>query len=320
MKDINVFGMRLKRGSSYNAKHLPPALVSGVRLHEGNLGGVPCIAADVETTVRPARFVKLAEMVQGASHRPVLFVCESISAVKRVDLTERGLAWVQDSEVFSIPFVAASCRRRMLRPDPKMLSNASSAIAVRAISGEWIGKTSSEIASLLGKSISSVGNYFRELDAVCPGIIGRRGRTRFLDSAGKTPEELYEAFLPTMARAVVDRRWYRCGSMEGVSALGLPASCISALSFESMLSDNEWTTLAVGPSRKNQLDCLESMCTRVEESDSPDLLIEVWSRDPMVENGRVYGPDLLLDCMEIQAEDDERIEGAIEDYRERILV
>ena len=320
MKDIKVFGMRLKRGSSYNAKYLPPALVSGIRLHEGNLGDVPCIAADVETTIRPARFVKLAEMVQGASHRPVLFVCESISAVKRVDLTERGLAWVQDSEVFSIPFVAASCRRRMLRPDPKMLSNASSAIAVRAISGEWIGKTTSEIASLLGKSISSVGYYFRELDAVCPGIIGRRGRTRFLDSAGKTPEELFEAFLPTIARAVVDRRWYRCGSMEALSALGLPASCISALSFESMLSDNEWTTLAVGPSCKNQLDRVESMCVRVEESDSPDLLIEVWSRDPMVENGRVYGPDLLLGCMEIQAEDDERFEGAIEDYRERILV
>lgn len=320
MKDINVFGMRLKRGSSYNAKYLPPALVSGIRLHEGNLGDVPCIAADVETTIRPARFVKLAEMVQGASHRPVLFVCESISAVKRVDLTERGLAWVQDSEVFSIPFVAASCRRRMLRPDPKMLSNASSAIAVRAISGEWIGKTTSEIASLLGKSISSVGNYFRELDAVCPGIIGRRGRTRFLDSAGKTPEELFEAFLPTMARAVVDRRWYRCGSTEALSALGLPASCISALSFESMLSDNEWTTLAVGPSCKNQLDRVESMCVRVEESDSPDLLIEVWSRDPMVENGKVYGPDLILGCMEIQAEDDERFEGAIEDYRERILV
>ena len=223
MKDISVFGMHLKRECSNSAKHLPPALVSGVRLREGNLGGVPCIAADVEATVRPARFAKLAEMVQCALNRPVLFVCGSISAVKRADLTERGLAWAQDSEVFSFPssphHAEGTCCARLPRCCQMRLLLLPRELFQGSGSGKPLQKSLPFLARAYRASAITSESLMLYVRASLGGVEGR-----VFSIQRKTSEELFGVFQPTMAPAVVGRRWYRCESMETVSALDLPIS------------------------------------------------------------------------------------------------
>ena len=350
MNELTIFGLPISITCEVSFPALPFALTSQLSFYQGSIGDVPCVLAFPDSQVpsslgnskkrkskavkpiRPAQIEKLSATVERESKMPLVLICKNLSLPKRRDLTQRGVSWVQDSQNFSIPFLAVSCTKQRKLLELNQLSASAAFIAVRLVHKEWIDKTTSEVAKLMGKTVASVGNYFNEIEAVEPLLIERKGRARILSDGNKSSEELFDLFLPYMPMCAAKRHYYKaCNKKALKQTISLPISGISALAENSNLSDDPWKTYAACSSlekHRKEIDKIESAYELVELEDEPDILIEMWQRVPLVKNQQVngtdtelvFGTDLLIDCIQInEKEDDERVAQAIDTYKKEVF-
>ena len=350
MNKLTIFGLPVSIACEVSFPALPFALTSQLSFYQGSIGDVPCVLAfpsnqmpssldnikkkkgATAKPIRPAQIEKLSAKVERESKMSLIFFCKNLSLPKRRDLTQRGVSWAQDSQNFSIPFLAVSCTKQRKLLELNQLSASAAFIAVRLINKDWTNKSTSEVAKLMNKTVASVGNYFNEIEAVEPLLIERKGRARILSDGDKTSEELFDLFLPYMPMCAAKRHYYKaCNKKALEQDISLPISGISALAANSNLSDDPWKTYAACSSltkHREMLDKIESAYELVELEDEPDILIEMWQRVPLVKNQQVnsidtemvFGTDLLIDCIQInENEDDERVAQAIDIYKKEVF-
>ena len=297
----------------------PNAYTSAYRCTKANIGGTACIAIEPKGDVRPLQVSKMFAAIAADEGVPCLLVCPKLSAYQRRSLSERGVAWVCDEGTFHIPFLAAACNAAGLKARTAgSLSAGAQQIAVRALDGSWDGMTSTDVAGMVGKSLSSVSSYFAQIAAVAPALIGSRGRTRFVASP-KTPEERLAALerMESFMATPVKERVFIATSQEGKALLAaLPLSGMSALSERTAIADDPWQTRAISAADKEKLASVLEGSERVGRNDSPDAMLEVWSYAPS-EDDLV---SLYLDVNDYaQAEHDERVQEAANELKEAMF-
>ena len=314
-----IFNMELRVAGEAGLRGYPIAYTSAYRCLDASIGGVSCIIIEPDGDVKPLQVSKMAGRIEAGEGRPCLLFSPRITAYQRRSLSEHGVAWMSAEDTFHIPFLAASCRP--FRPrvgDGQPISTGAQQIAVRAIDGSWDGLTSTQIAGIMGKSLSSVSGYLAELHAIEPDIVGSRGRTRFVVSPCDAPGKrgLLDRLEPVLSTPVKKRFFLQLGP-EGMRLFrALPLSGMSGLSKRTMLADRPWETRAISASDKAALERLLSCSERVSRNDSPEALLEVWN----------YAPDegdevsLYLDVRDLaESENDERLDMAVEDLKEAMF-
>jgi len=309
----SIFGLRINDEGAYGFAGLPMLYRVSYDGRFARIGGTPCVIVAPKGPLKPLQVEKLSQEIFERESLPCLVHAEGATAYQRKSMTERGVAWISSEHTFSIPFLVASCDARELRrKSARPLTANAQRLAVRAIAGLVIGQTTTEVARTLGVSLSSAANYFAELDAACPGLVGTRGRARFVQvPEGRTREGLYDALRPHLTSPVRKRVFLKVAESEVEAMMGLPLSGVSALSQYTELSDDPWRTCALfGSDVKGVFP--DSIV--VGEYDQPDVLIELWRYEPWERDGMVDAVSLRLALDDWDRSRDERLEDVIDRF------
>lgn len=314
-----IFNMKVHVMGEADLRGYPIVYTSAYRCLDASIGDVPCIVIEPNDGVKPLQVSKMADRIEKGEGKPCLLFSPRITAYQRRSLSERGVAWLSAEDTFHIPFLAASCRPSRSRVDDgQTFSLGAQQIAVHIIDGSWGGLTSTQIAGIMGKSLSSVSGYLAELHAIEPDIVGSKGRTRFVISPHGALEKrgLLDRLEPHLSSPVRKRIFLEPGP-EGLQLFRtLPLSGISGLSKRTMLADEPWETRAIASSDKAGLDRLLSCSEQISRNDSPAALLEVWSYKPSEDDVI----SLYLNVKELaESENDERLDMAVEDLKEEMF-
>jgi len=316
----NLLGFPVEEEGQLSLKGFPVFFSTQYEVKTGKIVSVDCLFVSPRNDTQLIPLMKTVARLQADLYRPCVVVAP-LSSYQVRRLTEEGVAWVVSAERFFLPFLGlslASGQGERRRPSAYLTPQAQRLVG-HIIDRSWAGKSTSEVADLLGKSLPSVSNYFAEIARIAPEVFDSRGRARLV--AELSPRQVREAwralepFLPSPCR----RRAY-LKAAEGVDVWfdrGLAQAGLTALSATTMVGDDPWRTYAV--SSFQELDALMTAtdAQEVEEGDGPDALIEVWSYPPEAPNGFVRDLPLYLSLRDRGGEDP-RLDDALEELAERI--
>ena len=314
----SIFGIPLVVVEPFDFANMPLLYRSSYEGMLARIGDTKCVIATPRGQLKPLQAEKLCRTIYEETTLPCLIHAEGATAYQRRSMTERGIAWLSAEHTFSIPFLAASSERRELRAKgPKLLSANAQRIAVRVIDGSLEGMTTTKAAKALGVSLSSAANYYAELAAACPGLVGSRGRSRFLQMPdGMSRSGLYGALRPHMVNPARESTYLKVAESDTAVLDSLPLSGISALALQSEIADDPWQTRALFGTRIAEAF---PNSTVVGEHDQPDVLVELWRYPSGQGSDAVDSVSLLLELEERDNEDDERLEQAISALRMEVF-
>lgn len=315
-----IFGMPVRVLETASLAGYPLLYTSAYRWQKAEIGGVGCLVAEALDAVKPLQVSKVFAEVQEREGVPCLLANSGLAAYQRAKLSGYGVAWISSTDTFHIPFLGASCARpKAAETTPKRLSAGAQRIAANLICGRWAERTTTELAGLMGMSLSSISSFLAEIAAADPSLVGSRGRTRFLTKleSEEARREAFERLLPYLASPVRERRLLALDD-DGLEAFrNLPLSGPSLLSAKTMIADDPWETRAVCFRDKTALKSIMAHSEQVTRYDEPDACLEVWSYDP---GGEADPVSLWLSLSELANEsDDERLEAAFDEYGEAML-
>lgn len=304
--ELPLDGYPMFYGLSYDIKH--------ARIRDNR-----CIVIIPKDAIKLEQLQKVARTVEKNEKLPVIVVSESLTAFQRKGLNSAGIAWYASEELFSVPFLAvSSIQVPKLRP-ATLLSAGAQRLAVRILDGSWDGLTSSQVAALLGKSLPSVSNYFREIEAICPDSIASSGRTRFIHAPREISGSWLDLFRTYLTNPCKRRAYYALPDGEVPCQLDLPISGVTALSRYTMIADNHYRTFALHEAAGRMRVRVESLlpgAIEVFRHDSPDISLEWWSYEPWNIDGSVDLVSLYLVSEDLaNRENDERLADAVHELR-----
>lgn len=318
-----LFNMPIHIKQERKLSGYPPLYSGAYEFYNAIINATPCIIVFPKDSVKPLQISKMFASIQAKEKRWCVLASDRLTAYQRTKLSEYNVAWIASSDTFHVPFLAAaSCGFDPVSEKPGMLSANAQFIATHIVAGDWAGITTSELAKLLGKSLSSASNYLAEISAIDASLVSSRGRARFITIPEKiqSRRDAFGTLKPYLKSPVRERR-YLILDKEGRKIVdALPHAGITALSEHTVLADDPWTTHAICFKDKAALAQIETHSKRVSRNDEPDALLEIWSYDPCGNNGRINAISLYL-SLEDSAHDanDERLEEALDQLREEML-
>lgn len=314
-----IFGKALEVGDKPDLSPYPAIYGLTYEIRMGSAGGVPCLFAFSEDEVRLPLLIKMVKRLQADFKCPVVVVCPALSAYQMERLSEEGVSWIVSSGNMLIPFLGLAVRESELsRPQPTPLSPQAQRVVTHIIDGSWSGRSTTEVAELMGKSLSSASNYFMEIGVVASEALESSGRRRSIRRLSSDERgALLDKMEPFMSSPIARQAFYMTDlDMADIDRLGLPAAGITALSRKTMLADDPWMTLASDD--PHALDGISDHLTEVSAADEPDLLLETWRYSTDETDGCVNDVSLYLSLND-GTDDDPRVEGALDELRERML-
>ena len=261
---------------------------------------------------------------------PVVVVSPSLDYWQKEWFASRQLPFIQDARNAYLPFVGLAARETSRSRRPSPLSPQAQRIVVNLIEGHWDHVNAGGLSKRLGKSRASVSKYLAEIEAICPEVVVRQGRSTMLNSDGMRKADLLDHFEPYL-KSPVSRRFrisYGAGPDE-LRDLGVRLSSLSALVQLSDLAEGEaYPTVAIS---QNDLDKVLSSLGEVGEElpwwDEEGTEVEVWGywddfptdmRDHAIGSLNAVGKLSLYLSLRNRYEDDVRVADAIDKLREDI--
>lgn len=192
-----IFGIPLITAEEPAASRLPRIITEEFRFLRASLAGAvgpefDIVASDRRIDVKKA--AAAAETVSSITGLDAVVCSPALDWWQMRALAERGVPFIRDERNLWMPFLGASVKMDVSATAPRQLSPQAQRVFTNLLCGAWDGKDAGEVATLTGKSPSSVSKYLAELSAVCPQLIERLGRRRLLTSAGISKDELLESF------------------------------------------------------------------------------------------------------------------------------
>lgn len=317
----NFLGFTASYGEKPNLGGYPLLYELSNDIVMGSIGETTCLFIIPKEVVKLPMMLRMVEQLQGDFNKPCVIVSQDLSKYQITRLTEENVAWVNSGSTFFLPFLGLSLRGfAEVARSPKPLSPQAQRVAIHIIDGSWAGKSTSEVAELLDKSLASTSNYFKEIELILPSVLGTQGRKRFIEAGcGMGAAELFATFEPHLTSPVSSRVYLKFKT-ESISLLG--SGCfyagITALSKMTMLADNPWTTYATDAFNRAYFNEYARQFDTVGKEDAPDILLECWSYDIDAHDDCVDGISLYLSLRD-NNEDDPRLEDALENLRDRIF-
>ncbi len=137
---------------------------------------------------------------------PVVAVSPSLDYWQKEWLASRQIPFVQDERNAYLPFAGLVVQEASRGRRPSPLSPQAQRVVVNLIEGGWDDVSAGELSKRVGKSRSSVSKYLAEIEAICPEVVRRAGRSTKLCSSGMGKAALLDRFEPYL-RSPASRRF-----------------------------------------------------------------------------------------------------------------
>jgi DNA-binding MarR family transcriptional regulator len=262
----------------------------------------------------PATIQKHILQLQKKWDHEIIYVHSKVSSYNRKRLIEHKLPFVVPGNQMYLPFLGIDLRehfKKIRNIDPQCSPSTQTVVLYALLHGTGNGFTPKILAGLLGYTPMTMTRAFDELQAAGLGEIAMEGRERVL-RFDRNKKKLWEKARKFLRNPIKKRLWVKkivdepLGVKAGLTAL----SCYSALAEPAnpvlAMAGKKWKKI------KNRNDVME---LTIAEPDACQL--EIWSYSPrLFEKGNVV--DRFSLYLSLQANDDERVESALEKMMEQI--
>ena len=317
----DYLGFKVQCGHDFDLSGYPMIYHLSYRITRASIGGEACLFVIPKGPFELPSLIKLVTRLQDDFAVPCVVVCHELSSYQIKRLSEIGVGWIRSEETYFLPFLGIAIRDAARRTAPtKALSRKAQRIVAHIIDGSWTGKSTTEVARLLGTSLSSASGYFKEIEAIAPEVIGSQGRRRFIAiPPGRSTRMLFDTFEPYLSSPASERAYLKRMRADGESLIdrGCFYAGITALGKATMLDDDPWTAYATSRSIDAFLRAYPDEFEVVTKRDDPDVLLEVWPGGIDGIGDTVGGLQLYLSLRD-EADVDPRLEGALDELLERI--
>jgi DNA-binding MarR family transcriptional regulator len=298
------------------AEKLPFYLRNLYEFFKVSILDTPCLAMAVKDEVEqtPATIQKHILQVQKKWDHRIIYVQSKISAYNRKRLIEHKLPFVVPGNQMFLPFLGIDLRehfKKIRNIDPRCSPSTQTVVLYALLHGTGKSFTPKILAGLLGYTPMTMTRAFDELQTAGLGEIAMEGRERVL-RFDRNKKKLWEKARKFLRNPVKKRFWVKNFTDE---ALGVTAG-LTALAHYSALAEPANPVIAIAGKKwkkiKNRNDAME---LAIAEPDAREL--EIWSYTPrLFEKGGVV--DRFSLYLSLQANDDERVESALEKMMEQI--
>jgi len=301
----------------YSADSLPFYLTSLFSFSSIDLNGIRLLlcAVEGEGMPSPGQFQKYAQEIHTRTEEEVLFVVPGLSSWDRSRLNERRIGFIVPGRQIYVPALLLDLREHFQRErsKPSKFSYPSQVLVLlQVLKGTVEGKTVRQLSRELPYSATTMSRAVSEILAL--GLAQtEQGKTRpvyFL----KDKTDLWVAALPFLQSPVKATLF----AAQEFPLQELPYAGIRALSFLSMVSDEEQRCFAVSSDTvKRYLASGAFYSRQLEETDHQ---IQVWAYDPclLVSAGSKTVDPLSL-YLSLKEENDERVQKALKGLMYEVL-
>lgn len=206
----NALGFAVSQGEAPNLGSYPIFYALHNDISFGSIGDIACVLIAPKGAIRLPMLMNMIGKLQADFGIPCVIVSRNLSRYQVARLCEEGIAWISSEDAFFLPFLGLSFLGFSEPKGAKPLSPQAQRVAIRIIDGSWAGKSTSEVAKLLNRSLASTSNYFKEIELVLPQAIGSQGRKRFITEVrDASAVELLEVFEPYLSSPVVSSAYLK---------------------------------------------------------------------------------------------------------------
>lgn len=305
----NVFGLSIKYEKWDKKEYLPFYIVNSYEFYTAYIGNVCCIMLEpVDELATIPSLKKQINKIQEIDNVPVVLKLVSISNFRRESFIENNIAFITDKQVF-LPFIGTilTNEQKVLKPIEKFYFSTQQLFLFYLYNKEkrlYVSKA----CKILPFSAMTLTRAVRQLEVTNLFIIGKEGVNKYIESKYANNElfEKINEYLSSPVKKVgyIDKKQVTNDMLYAGE---------TALSEKTMLNPSKVVTYAIGEKGfdKNLL---------IEEFIDPNkqVRLELWGYDPKLFSNNKYVDDLSL-ALSFKEADDERIEEAVDELKERRL-
>lgn len=309
-----TYGLKLNASPKESLNSLPIYMLAGRKLYEVEFEGTTFLAVCLSGRDRfnSAELKKQLALYQNAAEMPVAYVFDAMTTAQRTSLIGNRIPFICEPDQLYLPFLGVMLKSGLKKDrshisTEKMSPSTQSLFLYLAYFGQS-GCIKKDAANALRLTRTSITRASEQLTVM--GLIReeKAGKEICMYPAGNG-SALFERARPFLINPVQKSLFVK---YDDALRQCLPAG-ESALSACTMLSPPKIPTYAVlkGCDTVTQFRQVEPRW----ESEEPVCRVELWKYDP-----RLFAADGRIDpislAMSLESIDDERIEGALEDYLE----
>jgi len=278
--------------------------------------GMYCLAmvAKDETEYTPATIRKHILQVQKKWNHEVFYVQRKVTAYNRKRLIEQKVPFVIPGNQMYLPFLGIDLREhfKKIRTTDSPWSPSTQVVVLYALLHDGEPRfTPKKLANRLGYTAMTMTRALDELEGAGLGQISMESRERVL-RFDRNKKELWGNALERLRSPVKKRLWVKHSLNK---PLGTKAG-LSALAYYSALAEPANLVFALGGKQWKGIKTDKSL--RVLDIHEPHACkLEIWSYPPeLFAKGGVV--DRFSLYLSMQADDDERVESALEEMMEQV--
>lgn len=308
-----TYGMKLTIASEKKLSGIPIYMVAGRKMYEVQYGALSFLLICVSEADRFGSIAleKQLAIYQKAAGMPAAYAFEKLTNPQRSALLKRQIPFISEPDQVYLPFMGVMLRNSLNKksqiPTDKMMP-ATQSLFLYLVYHKEGGCLKKDAADSLGLTRTSISRASEQLTAM--GLIReeRKGREirMYLVYHGR---EIFEYAKPYLINPVQKTVFAK----DDAAIMGSSLSGESALGSRTMLNQPKVPVYAVDKSA----DLVNGLQTVDPQWDSDDGVcrIEIWKYDPgMFSSEGAVDPISL--AMTFENQDDERIEGAMDEYME----
>jgi len=312
-----TLGIRVQPKKWKEAEKLPFFLRNLYAFFEVPILETSCLAmfAKDEMEQTPATIRKHILQVQKKWHHAVIYVQQKVTAYNRKRLIEHKMPFVIPGNQMYLPFLGIDLRehfKKIRNTEPRWSPSTQTVVLYALLHDGGHRFTPKKLANRLGYTAMTMTRALDELEGAGLGQIAMEGRERTL-RFNPDRKALWENALESLRSPVKKRLWVKhslnkpLGVKAGLSALAYYSALAGPANPVFALEGKKWKGIRIN---KN---------LRVLEITEPGACeLEIWSYPP-----ELFAKDGVVDqfslYLSMQANDDERVESALEEMMEQVV-
>lgn len=295
-----------------NSGNLPFSLTDSYEFFKFSIFEQPCLlmVSKESAEITPGLISKHYRQVQKSCDDCIVYAQSSLSSYNRKRLVEHNIPFIIPGNQMYLPHLGIDLRehfRKLHGKTKKPFSPAAQAVVLYALVRQTSENlTSSHLVEKLGYTLMTINRVFAELKAAQIGEFFQEGRERWWTFSDR--RTLWEQATPSLRSPVKKRLWLKSHQLQIVAGL-------TALSHLSLLAP---PPLPVFAASMHQWVIWQKLGFKeLPSADGADIQLEIWHYDPdLFANNNIVDPFSLY--LSLKANQDERIEAALEEMMEKI--
>ncbi|MCL2881762.1 MAG: hypothetical protein FWF45_02560 [Coriobacteriia bacterium] len=317
-----VFNLPVKNMGAIDLTGLPRFYETDFDIERIQIGLTDCVIIAPKSIVNLPTITKMVQTLEARVDLPCVISTSKLSDYQKKQFRELNIAYIISPHNLYIPFIGLEIRQaKRQKENITSLSWQAQYTALHIIDGSWLGFSASDIAQEMKRSLPSISNYLKDIEATVSQVVEKQGTKKLLvNNEGLGKGELFQLFEPYLTTPVKDSCFLKFKNKpSNFTDYGCLYAGMSALSRKTMLADNSWVTYACSEYERRYLDKLGNTIFAVAENDNPDILLQIWKYPPINSgDGTVDDVSLYLSLKDAPQLKEPRGEEALIGLRERI--